>query len=130
MVWVNKFICKTLRGSKEIRKITIKENLRALTGYCGLCLFDEESIIIASDMSKIEQYISVLHEIFHYYFRDYHDKRLHEEKDDPIEERAEKSAQNVLQWYLGNEEMYQQFKSLYGKLKVTALTEEELEDLI
>jgi Zn-dependent peptidase ImmA (M78 family) len=129
MAWIHGFICKSLRGSKEIRKITIKENLRKLTGYCGLCVFEDDAIIIAHDMSIMEQYISVLHEIFHYYFRDYHDIRLHEQKNDPVEERAEKSAQNVLQWYICNGEYYQVFKMLYGKLKLTRLTKEELEDL-
>ncbi len=129
MNWVHRFVRKSLRGTREIRDITIKENLRSITGYCGLCLFEDDAIIIAKDLSEREQYISVLHEIFHYYFRDYYDKRLHEVKDDPVEKRAENSALNVLQWYIENPKKYEEFKKLFNKLKVTPLTQEDLEDL-
>jgi len=137
MGWVHRFICKSIKGSSEIKNITIKKRMRELTGYCGFCLFENDAIIIAQDITEREQYISIFHEIFHYYFRDYYDNRIDEErngindeKKDSVEERAENSALNLLQWYLTNSLKFKEFNYLFNKIQVSMLTKQELKDLI
>jgi hypothetical protein len=129
--WIHRYICKTLSGDGEIEKFVLKTELMKFTGLMGICLFEESTVFIADDIEQEQKYISVLHEVFHYYFRDYDDSRTRDMRMiDPIEYRAETSAQNMYAWYLLNKNPYEKFLSLYNDIKVEFLTNDEIESII
>ena len=129
--WIHRFVCGMLRGEGDVQKFILKQDLMKLTGLAGICLFDEHLIFIADDIDIEEKYISVLHEIFHHYFRDFDDERSREQSmRDPVEYRAENSAINMLQWYLKKPKQFSEFLELYATIKIEFLTDDEIENII
>jgi Zn-dependent peptidase ImmA (M78 family) len=118
MGWIHNFICNSIKGSNEIKKIVIKKDLFKLTGLSGVCIFEKKLIYIANDINTRQKYLTILHEIFHYYFRDY--------DGDSVECRAENSAINTLKWYYNHISEYKEFKSLVNSLAVRFLVDDEL----
>jgi len=92
-----------------------------LTGYVGLSDYSEKWIWIANDQNNNEQIISLLHEFFHFYFHDQQDnrKRIPKNQDkDPIERRAENSAENTLSWYKKNTKKFNELKRYVATIQV------------
>lgn len=131
MKCVRNFVNKSLLGISEIKQIKVKKRFLEKTNFTGLCLFECNEIFIADDIAEEEKYITVLHEIFHYYFRDYQDYSNidHEDENDPIEIRAEKSAKNMLQWYKTRQKEFDKFKLLVDNLSVSELTKEDYDKI-
>lgn len=125
MVKVHRFVKRSIRGtSSEIKKIKIIKNL-ILEGYHGLALFDKKTILLNDEDNIILKYVTLFHEIFHFYFRDYDDNRKieHENQlDDFKERRAEKSAVNMLLWYVKNHELFMEIQIEVAKIKKEKLT--------
>ena len=95
----------------------------------GLSLFECNEVYVDSEMNEEDLYITVLHEFFHYFFKDECDNRKHATFDpnkDPIERRAENSAKNMLLWYKYNQEQYSVFKEFVGKFPKKTLKKNEL----
>lgn len=127
LAWVHKYIIKSIYGHTDVGIMHFKETLLADTHLHGICLFDIDEIYVAKDQSQTELYLSVLHEIFHYYFRDYQDDSWGHYENDVVEQRAENSAKNMLQWYYKKDYEFDVFKEALTKIKISKLTNEDKE---
>ena len=131
MLKLHRFIKRCVKGtSASVRKFVIKKNLLE-HGYLGLAIFHEEEIMIQENESQIDFLTTLLHEVFHFYFRDGDDDRDYGvvDSDDPIEIRAEKSARNMLKWYIDNEKRLLELLQLLKATKSRKLTKKERENL-
>jgi len=122
---VHKYIKMCVKGtSADVKKIKIRTGLEK-EGYLGLCIFEKKEIWLDNIKDDITFYITLFHEIFHNYFRDYQDERKDRPDDDFIEFRAEKSAVNMLKWYIDNLEKFEDIQYLVAKLEIKDLTQVE-----
>jgi Zn-dependent peptidase ImmA (M78 family) len=137
MFKLHRFIKRCLKGTNgDIKKILIRKDLLK-EGYHGLVLFEQKIILI--DQHKDNQVmllLTVLHEIFHAYFRDYDDNRVERDEmtfddyqNDVIEQRAEKSAINMLKWYIDNLNKLQEILELLVGIPIKKLTKSEKESI-
>ncbi len=130
---LHKFIKRCLKGtSADIKKVLIRKKL-VDEGYLGLALFEHKAIMIDhQNGNQIMILLTILHEIFHYYFRDCDDTRtnveyktIREYENDVVEQRAEKSAVNMLKWYLDHLGQLEEIVNLINKTPVKKLTNSE-----
>jgi hypothetical protein len=122
---VHKYVKRCLKGtSADVKKIKIRTGL-IKEGYLGLSVFEKKEIWLDNIKDSITFYITLFHEIFHNYFRDYGDERKNRPEDDFIEFRAEKSAVNMLKWYVDNLDKLEEIKYLVAKLEIKDLTQVE-----
>jgi len=134
MFKMHKFIIECLSGVEKIDKIVFKKGLRRKTGDLALYIPENDMIFIDNSLSRRKRIISLLHELFHYFFRDEDDDRERtqtSQKKDPIERRAENSAINMLQWYKKKENIrfFGIFMDLFDVIPTEKLTQHDLENL-
>jgi hypothetical protein len=133
MLKLHRMVKRCIKGtSAEVKKVEIRSGLIEETGLRGLAFFDKKTILVDEhNGNQIQLLLSILHEIFHYYFRDYNDYRATHVHDDvdPIEIRAETSARNMLKWYIENEKQLHEVINLISKIEIKKLTSMEKEEL-
>jgi len=125
-------VCKCLDTNTNPEFI-IKTNLLKKTGCTGILVSDFDQVFINKTRKNKEFYISILHEVFHCYFKDAEDsrKKIPSYDKDPVECRAEESAQSTYRWYRKkcNVGKFCEFRLLTTFLPREKLSLEDMEDL-
>jgi hypothetical protein len=122
MVNIHKFITECL-NLKHCDGIVCKNNLFNKFGLYGIIEYiDGDMIMLIDNSQPLEQkYISIFHECFHLFFRDY---ESNSEDNDDVEKRAEMSSLNTLSWYHKNQKSFTKITK-----KILQLPIEELNKL-
>ena len=121
---LHRYIKRCIKGtSADVKHVKVMNGLLD-EGYYGICIFDRKEIWVDSLECGVTFYVTLLHEIFHYYFRDYDDNRENIPKEDFVEFRVEKSATNMLKWYI----VIETLKNV-KQIEVQNLSQEEKDEL-
>jgi Zn-dependent peptidase ImmA (M78 family) len=127
---VHSYIKRCVKGtSSDVKVVKIRRGFREKTGNLGLSAFDEKTIYLEALEDERELYITLLHEVFHYFFHDEKQYQDSEEIDEHVENRAEISAINMYNWYMENPKKFREVKKIFEKLKTKKITIKEKEEL-
>lgn len=129
MVYVHKCLLNFTYKKTELDKVILKKNLFETSGLYGIAVFDKKEVFVDSELKEDELYTTILHELFHYFFRDQDDDRVNHPSNperDRVERRAENSALNMLNWYSTNDKYYQEFLTFVNSLPVRRLSKNDL----
>jgi len=127
LIDIHHFIIRCLGREEEDFEFFIKKGLFNKTGTYGLFIAEKHEIFLAKIQNEIDKHLTILHEIFHVYFRDDKDERGWEwSNDDPVEERCEKSAENMLEWYNNHPKQFSEFKGFVSTIPQGKLTNKDL----
>lgn len=129
---VHQFIRACLSDSHQF-EFLIKTDLLKKTGLVGIVVSDLEQVFIDGSIKKKDLYLTILHEISHCFFNDDLDsrKKIPKYNEDPVEMRAESSAENIYKWYRKkkNYSKFCEFRLLISFLPREKLSAENMEDL-
>jgi hypothetical protein len=91
---------------------------------------DSEMIIYLDyEQPQEQKFISILHEFYHLYFRDYSSTTNKDYINDEVERRAEISSLNMLAWYHKNPKFFKKFINKALNINVENITPYEHESL-
>jgi Zn-dependent peptidase ImmA (M78 family) len=117
---IHTFFMTQLSCIGEVGNICTVKHLEEKAGLSAQWCSDLDLIVVESSLLGNNRYETVMHELFHVFFRDGDDTRLrliYNPKRDPIERRADTSAINMLSWYRANKSYYSDFKLTFEKTK-------------
>lgn len=133
---IHRYIKRCLKGtSADVKLIKIRKGMLR-RGLLGLAEFESKTLYLDYNRDNRNEffYLTLFHEIAHFFFKDYLDNREPEEsnineENDVTELRAEKSAKHILKWYFNNPDKLKELNEIIYKIPTKKLTKLEKEDI-